>query len=381
MALKGKPIAIGTSDTTIYTCPAATEASIHGLVFANNTGSSATITIKVYIQSLGTTTTVATGITVAANSTYTWPKPIDVNAGDYIQAVASTGSAIVCLYSTYEGGSTPAAVGFTPRGAWSSGATYAVNDVVSYNGSSYLAIQASTNQTPSTATAYWLVLASKGDTGAAGANGTNGTNGTGDVNGPASSVDSEIALFSGTTGKLLKRATITGLVKAAAGVASQAVAGTDYVAPGTATTFTTPQTFSGAASALAAVLNNAAETVTVSATAATDAINYDVTTQSVLYYTSNASGNFTMNFRASSGTTLNAAMAVGQAVTVSFLNTNGATAYYNNAVQVDGSSVTPKWQSAAPTTGNSSAIDVYTYTIIKTANATFTVLASQTKFA
>lgn len=240
MALKGKPIAIGTSDTTIYTCPAATEASIHGLVFANNTGSSATITIKVYIQSLGTTTTVATGITVAANSTYTWPKPIDVNAGDYIQAAASTGSALVCLYSVYEGGATPAAVGFTPRGVWSSGATYAVNDAVSYNGSSYLAIQAGTNHDPSTATAYWMILASKGDTGATGASGTNGINGTngtngidgtGDVNGPSSSVDSEIALFSGTTGKLLKRATLTGIVKATSGVAAQAISGTDYLAP------------------------------------------------------------------------------------------------------------------------------------------------------
>lgn len=218
MALKGKPIAIGTSDTTIYTCPAATEASIHGLVFANNTGSSVSITIKVYIQSLGTTTTVATGLTVTANSTYTWPKPIDVNAGDYVQAVASTGSAIVCLYSVYEGGATPAAVGFTPRGAWSSGASYATNDVVSYNGSSYLAIQASTNQTPTT-TAYWLVLASKGDTG------------TGDVNGPSSSVDSEIVLFDSTTGKLVKRATLSGIVKATSGVASAATAGTDYLAP------------------------------------------------------------------------------------------------------------------------------------------------------
>jgi hypothetical protein len=221
MALKGKPIAIGATDTTIYTCPATTEASIHGLVFSNNTGSAVTITLKVYIQSLGTTTTVATGISVAANATYTWPKPIDVNAGDYIQAVASTGSAIVCLYSAYEGSATAAAVGFTPRGAWSSGSTYATNDVVSYtNGSSYLAIQASTNQTPSTATSYWLLLASKGDTG------------NGDVTGPSSSVDSELALFNSTTGKLIKRASLTGLVKATSGVASAATAGTDYVAPG-----------------------------------------------------------------------------------------------------------------------------------------------------
>ena len=219
MALKGKPIAIGTSDTTIYTCPSTIEASVHGLVFANNTGSAVTITLKIYIQSLGTTTTVATGISVGANTTYTWPKPINVNAGDYIQAAASTGSALVCFYSVYEGSAAAAAVGFTPRGAWGSGSTYAVNDVVSLSGSSYLAIQASTNQNPATQTAYWLVLAAKGETGA------------GDVSGPASSVDSELALFDSTTGKLIKRASLTGLVKATSGVASAATAGTDYVAP------------------------------------------------------------------------------------------------------------------------------------------------------
>ena len=220
MALKGKPIAIGTSDTTIYTCPATLEASVHGLVFANNTGSAVTITLKIYIQSLGTTTTVATGISVAANATYTWPKPINVNAGDYIQAAASTGSALVCFYSVYEGSAAAAAVGFTPRGAWGSGSTYAINDVVSLSGSSYLAIQASTNQNPATQTAYWLVLAAKGDTG------------SGDVSGPASSVDSELVLFNSTTGKLIKRASTTGILKGTSGVLSAATAGTDYVAPG-----------------------------------------------------------------------------------------------------------------------------------------------------
>jgi hypothetical protein len=219
MALKGKPIAIGTSDTTIYTCPSTIEASVHGLVFSNNTGSAVTITLKIYIQSLGTTTTVATGISVGANTTYTWPKPINVNAGDLIQAAASTGSALVCFYSVYEGSAVAAAVGFTPRGAWGSGSTYAVNDVVSYNGSSYLAIQASTNQQPDTQTAYWLVLAAKGDTG------------SGDVTGPASSVDSEIAVFNSTTGKIIKRASATGILKATSGVLSAATAGTDYVTP------------------------------------------------------------------------------------------------------------------------------------------------------
>lgn len=148
---------------------------------------------------------------------------------------------------------------------------------------------------------------------------------------------------------------------------------------------TSPTTFLdvGGSSALAALRTpNILEVSTVSATAATGTINYDVTTQSVLYYTTNASGNFTLNFRGSSGTSLNTIMNTGDTVTVSFLCTNGSTAYYNSAVQVDGSSVTPKWQGGtAPTSGNASSVDAYTYAIIKTGSAAFTVLASQTKFA
>ena len=124
------------------------------------------------------------------------------------------------------------------------------------------------------------------------------------------------------------------------------------------------------------------ETTTISATAATGTINYDVITQGVLYYTTNASANWTVNFRGNSGTALNTLMAVGETRTVTFLVTQGSTAYYNNAVQVDGSSVTPKWQGgSAPTAGNPSSIDIYTYSIIKTGSAAFTVLASQTRFA
>jgi hypothetical protein len=127
---------------------------------------------------------------------------------------------------------------------------------------------------------------------------------------------------------------------------------------------------------------NILEISTVSATSATGTINYDVTTQSVLYYTSNAGGNFTLNFRGSSGTSLNTIMNVGDTVTVTFLNTNGSTAYYNSAVTIDGNSVTPKWQGGtAPTSGNASSVDAYTYAIVKTGSATFTVLASQTKFS
>lgn len=149
-----------------------------------------------------------------------------------------------------------------------------------------------------------------------------------------------------------------------------------------AQTFTGTKTFAGTSSALAMVLNDAAEVATVSATAATGTINYDITTQSVLFYTSNASANWTVNFRASSGTSLNTALATGQSVTVAFLVTQGATAFFNNSVQVDGttSGVTTRWLGGAPTAGNASGIDSYRYLIIKTGSATFTVLASNTQF-
>ena len=131
-----------------------------------------------------------------------------------------------------------------------------------------------------------------------------------------------------------------------------------------------------------AVVTTLGEISTVSPTAATGTINYDVLTQSVLYYTSNATANWTPNFRGNGSTSLNTLMAVNETRTVTFFVTQGATAYYSNAVQIDGTAVTPKWQGGvAPTIGNASSIDVYTYSIVKTASATYTVIASQTKFA
>jgi hypothetical protein len=124
------------------------------------------------------------------------------------------------------------------------------------------------------------------------------------------------------------------------------------------------------------------EDVNIVASAATGTINFDFSTASVWYYTSNASANHTLNFRYSSSSSLNNNLSTGDSVTLVWLNTNGATAYYPNAIQIDGSSVTPKWQGGtAPSSGNASSIDAYVFTIIKTASATFTVLASQTRFA
>jgi hypothetical protein len=124
------------------------------------------------------------------------------------------------------------------------------------------------------------------------------------------------------------------------------------------------------------------ETATISATAATGTVNFDAITQSVLYYTSNASGNWTLNVRGDSGTSLDSIMSTGQSLTIAFLVTNGGTAYYQTALNIDGSAVTPKWQAgSAPSSGNINSIDIYSITIVKTGSATFTVFEGQTQFA
>jgi len=147
-------------------------------------------------------------------------------------------------------------------------------------------------------------------------------------------------------------------------------------------TFTALQTFQGSTTSAAITVYNIKEPTTISATSVSGSFNFDVITQSVLYYTAAASGNWTINFRGSSTATLDSIMSVGESISATSLITQGATAYYNSAVQVDGTStgVTTVWQNGAPTAGDVSALDSYTYVIIKTASATFTVLATQTKF-
>lgn len=147
-----------------------------------------------------------------------------------------------------------------------------------------------------------------------------------------------------------------------------------------ASTFNATATLNGSSSTLATIFKNVAEPITISAAAASGTINFDVLTQSIVYYTSNSTGNFTINIRGNGSNSLNSIISTGQVITLVFINTNGATAYYNNAIQVDGVSVTPKWQGSTPSGGNANSLDIYTYTVMKTASSTYTVLASQTQF-
>ncbi len=133
-----------------------------------------------------------------------------------------------------------------------------------------------------------------------------------------------------------------------------------------------------------AVLVSPEERMNIVASAATGTINLEALTSGSWYYTSNATGNWVLNVRGSSTTSLNTILTTGDSITVAFLATQGSTAYYQTSLQVDGttSGVTVEWQGGtAPTAGNASGIDVYLFNIIKTASATYTVLASQTKFA
>jgi hypothetical protein len=155
--------------------------------------------------------------------------------------------------------------------------------------------------------------------------------------------------------------------------------GTGVAVFGTSPTIGTPAITGG--TLVESIVRGLEEDVNVVASAATGTINFDVSTASVWYYTSNATANHTLNFRYSSGATLSSVLAVGDAITLVWLNTNGATAYYPNVIQIDGSAVTPKVP-AAISAGNASSIDAYVFTIIKTAaTPTYTVLETQTKFA
>jgi hypothetical protein len=141
----------------------------------------------------------------------------------------------------------------------------------------------------------------------------------------------------------------------------------DSKAPSTTPTLTSP------------IVISPEERTTVSATAATGTVNFDALTQGVLYYTTDASADWTLNVRGSSGATLDSILTTGDAITVSFLVTNGATGYYQTAFNIDGTAtgVTLEYSGGTvPSAGNASSVDVYTFTIIKTASATYTVFGA-----
>jgi hypothetical protein len=288
-----------------------------------------------------------------------------------------TGPSYSKLYMVDHAGAT-SAVTFKATGQ--SGVSIAVGEkaFVYFNGTDYVKIATSTAGS-GTVTAVSVVSA----------NGLAGTSSGGAT--PALTLSTSItgvlkgnatAISAATAGTdYLAPPSGTAILKANSGGAlANATAGTDYVAPGTATTFTATQTFNGTSSVFGTSLLDTNEAVNVVASAPSSTTNYYVQSGSVQYYTTSAANNWTLNVAFSSGTSINTALAIGQSVTFTLVTTQGATAYYNSAVTIDGTSVTPKWIGGAPTAGNASGLDVYRYAVIKTASATYTVLASLTQF-
>jgi len=190
--------------------------------------------------------------------------------------------------------------------------------------------------------------------------------------------DAVTVLSVGTNGQVLKAnsATTSGLEWSTDNSYSAPTLGSTSIASGATVTTIAGLTLS------APVLISPEERTSVSTSAPTATTNLDIVTAGTHLFTANATSNVTLNIRGDGSTTLNSLVATGDSITVVALITNGATAYYPNVIQIDGSTVTPKYQGGtAPAAGNASSIDAYVFSIIKTASATFTVLASQTKFA
>jgi len=129
-------------------------------------------------------------------------------------------------------------------------------------------------------------------------------------------------------------------------------------------------------------LTSPKEKIEIVAAGSTGTINININTAAVEYYNVDATANFTLNVRGDVSTTLNSLMANGEQISIVYLNQNGAIAYYPDFFKIDTVTQTPLWLGGtAPVAGNANSTDVYVYTIIKTAANTYTVLASQNKFA
>ena len=121
------------------------------------------------------------------------------------------------------------------------------------------------------------------------------------------------------------------------------------------------------------------EQVTVTAGKLSDNTNINLQNGMVHLFTTTETTTSTPNLRYNASTTLNSKMAIGEAISVTLI-TKAAAAAYSAQLTIDGSSVTENWTGGnAPSDGGSSGVDIHAYTIIKTADATFTVLATQTK--
>jgi hypothetical protein len=246
--LQNNAVAIGTATAAVLSCPAGATIAVTDLAFYNPTAGAGDFTLSIYRQASGTTTLLRSAQTLASKADYRHSGKFFLTPGDELRASSSAAGVVVAtvMYALVSGAKAIAR-SIQGRGTWSSTATYGLNDVVDDGATSYLSLaDGNLNQVPSTSTAWWMVHARRGlpgqdstvpgpaptlntgttTTGAAGSSatltltqtatgvyrvdatiprGNTGATGTGDVTGPTASSEGELVLFTGTTGKVVKR--------------------------------------------------------------------------------------------------------------------------------------------------------------------------------
>ena len=163
MALKGTVTEIGTVDVDAFVCPATFEGAVHTLFCHNKHTATVTLTIKFYDQSKGTTGDIY-AVDIVAGGEFTFPKPIDLNAGDKIILSSSVAASIMATISAYTSEAVPAAKGLAPLGTWDSVFNYVANDIAEKDGSSYICITPNLNDAPPSVN--WMLNAEQGLSGA-----------------------------------------------------------------------------------------------------------------------------------------------------------------------------------------------------------------------
>lgn len=157
------PLTTGAQE--VAACGIGEEVTVFGLIFVNTTAAIRTVTMTIYRQV--TATTVTTSFEIAAKEKFSWPKAISLQPGDTLDLQADAAGVSTVWSIDEDAGASPVATGFTIRGTYSNLTAYVANDIVAYDGSSYVAMRNTTNDTPGSSPADWMLLLDGSDASAA----------------------------------------------------------------------------------------------------------------------------------------------------------------------------------------------------------------------
>ena len=218
-----------------------------------------------------------------------------------------------------------------------------------------------------------------------------GAGGNGAVGGSNTQVQyNKAGVFGGTAGFVFddtsNTLTVTNVVGNGSGLTAltgTSVTGTvpsaNLVTDGAQPSITSLGTLTGLTVTGTSYIQQAKEKTVISATIPASTTNFDVLSGAINYYTTSMNANITLNVRGNSTTTFNSITSIGDSVTIALVTTSGATAYIPSTFRIDSVTITPKWSgniAPLPSLLQTSGINSYTYTIIKTAVSTYTVLGS-----